>query len=111
MDEEGEIAIPVTNGLHLKENYVGKNIEKYDSMLVLSHFKGHPMGGYGGALKQLSIELNVPIIITSQLSCSVNEKENRIPTLEDFNTTTYCRYCGSTIKSDSKFCKRCGKKQ
>lgn len=39
----------------IKENYVGKNIEKYDSMLVLSHFKGHPMGGYGGALKQLSI--------------------------------------------------------
>ena len=55
MDEEGEIAIPVTNGLHLKENYVGKNIEKYDSMLVLSHFKGHQMGGFGGALKNMSI--------------------------------------------------------
>ena len=55
MDEEGEIALPVTNGLHLKENYVGKNIEKYNSMLVLSHFKGHQMGGYGGALKNMSI--------------------------------------------------------
>lgn len=55
MDEEGEIALPVTNGLHLKENYVGKNIEKYDSMLVLSHFKGHQMGGFGGALKNMSI--------------------------------------------------------
>lgn len=55
MDEEGEIAIPVTNGLHLKENYVGKNIENYDSMLVLSHFKGHQMGGFGGALKNMSI--------------------------------------------------------
>ena len=39
----------------LKENHVGKNILRYDSMLVLAHFKGHPMGGYGGALKQLSI--------------------------------------------------------
>ena len=55
MDEEGEIAIPVTNGLHLKENYVGKNIENYDSMLVLSHFKGHQMGGFGGTLKNMSI--------------------------------------------------------
>lgn len=56
LDEEGpdkELSIP--NGKRIKKNYVGKNIEKYDSMLVLSHFKGHPMGGYGGALKQLSI--------------------------------------------------------
>ncbi|MBQ9267605.1 MAG: DUF362 domain-containing protein [Clostridia bacterium] len=56
MDEEGpDIAVPVPNGKILKEDFLGKNIEKYDSMLVLSHFKGHPMGGYGGALKQLSI--------------------------------------------------------
>lgn len=56
LDAEGpdkELSIP--NGKVIKTNYVGKNIEKYDSMLVLSHFKGHPMGGYGGALKQLSI--------------------------------------------------------
>ena len=56
MDEEGpDVSFPVQNGKHLKENFVGKNILNYDSMLVLSHFKGHPMGGYGGALKQLSI--------------------------------------------------------
>ncbi len=56
MDEEGpDISIPVKNGKHLQEDFLGKNIEKYDSMLILSHFKGHPMGGYGGALKQLSI--------------------------------------------------------
>ena len=56
MDEEGpDKVLPVENGKVLKENFVGKNIENYDSMLVLSHFKGHPMGGYGGALKQLSI--------------------------------------------------------
>ena len=56
MDEEGpDKVLEVKNGKVLKENYVGKNIDKYNSMLVLSHFKGHPMGGYGGALKQLSI--------------------------------------------------------
>ena len=56
MDATGpDISIPVKNGFHLKEDFLGKNIKNYDSMLVLSHFKGHPMGGYGGALKQLSI--------------------------------------------------------
>ena len=56
MDAEGpDMVLPVRNGKHLQENYVGKNMANYDSMLVLSHFKGHPMGGYGGALKQLSI--------------------------------------------------------
>ena len=56
MDADGpdlELAIP--DGLKIKKNFVGKHVENYDSMLVLSHFKGHPMGGYGGALKQLSI--------------------------------------------------------
>ena len=56
MDEEGpDKVLEVKNGKVLKENFVGKNLVNYDSMLVLSHFKGHPMGGYGGALKQLSI--------------------------------------------------------
>lgn len=56
LDQEGpDLSIPVINGKHLKEDFLGKNITKYDSMLVISHFKGHPMGGYGGALKQLSI--------------------------------------------------------
>ena len=56
MDEEGpDKVLNIPNGKIIKKNYVGKNIENYDSMLVLSHFKGHPMGGYGGALKQLSI--------------------------------------------------------
>ena len=56
MDAEGpDKVLKVENGKVLKENFVGKDIEKYDSMLVLSHFKGHPLGGYGGALKQLSI--------------------------------------------------------
>lgn len=55
MDEDGDLVLPVKNGIHLDVNYVGKNIEKYDSLLVLSHFKGHPMGGFGGALKNISI--------------------------------------------------------
>ena len=56
MDAEGpDIEIPVKNGTHLKTDIMGKNLLNYDSMLVLSHFKGHPMGGFGGALKQLSI--------------------------------------------------------
>lgn len=56
MDEEGpdlEIAIP--QGKVIQKDYLGKNIKNYESMVILSHFKGHPMGGYGGALKQLSI--------------------------------------------------------
>ncbi len=56
MDAEGpDDVLEVKNGFVLKENFVGKNMKNYDSMLVISHFKGHPMGGYGGALKQLSI--------------------------------------------------------
>lgn len=56
MDADGdEMVLDIPNGKVLKQNFVGKNMKNYDSMLVLSHFKGHPMGGYGGALKQLSI--------------------------------------------------------
>ena len=56
MDAEGpDLELSIPNGLRLKKNFVGKDLAKYDSMLVLSHFKGHPMGGFGGALKQLSI--------------------------------------------------------
>lgn len=55
MDSEGEFAIPVTGGKHLKENYVGAHLKNYDSILMLSHFKGHAMGGFGGALKNMSI--------------------------------------------------------
>ena len=56
LDEEGpDKVLEIPDSKIIKKNYVGKDIEKYNSMLVLSHFKGHPMGGYGGALKQLSI--------------------------------------------------------
>ena len=56
LDAEGpDLELPIPSGQRIQKNYVGRNIVKYDSMLVLSHFKGHPMGGYGGAIKQLSI--------------------------------------------------------
>ncbi len=56
MDAEGpDLEIDIPEGKRIKKNFVGKNIKNYDSLLVLSHFKGHPMGGFGGALKQLSI--------------------------------------------------------
>ena len=56
MDEDdNDIVLDIPNGRIIKKNYVGRHLENYKSMIVLSHFKGHPMGGYGGALKQLSI--------------------------------------------------------
>ncbi len=56
LDAEGpDLVLDIPDGKVINKNYVGKNIKNYDSLLVLSHFKGHPMGGYGGALKQLSI--------------------------------------------------------
>ena len=55
MDSEGDICLDIPNGKVIKKNYVGSHIKNYDSMLVVSHFKGHPKGGFGGALKQLSI--------------------------------------------------------
>ena len=56
LDAEGpDLELEIPNGKVIRKNFVGKDIRNYDSMLVLSHFKGHPMGGYGGALKQLSI--------------------------------------------------------
>ena len=56
LDAEGpDMQLDIPNGKVIKKDFVGKDLKNYDSMLVLSHFKGHPMGGYGGALKQLSI--------------------------------------------------------
>ncbi len=57
LDAEGDMELKVEGGQRIDKNYVGAHLEKYDSMLVLSHFKGHPMGGFGGALKNISIGL------------------------------------------------------
>lgn len=55
MDADGELVLDIPNGKRICKNYVGSHMTDYDSMLVLSHFKGHPMGGFGGALKNISI--------------------------------------------------------
>ena len=55
MDADGEVALPVKGGRHLKEDFVGSHCSAYDLTVVLSHFKGHPMGGFGGAIKNISI--------------------------------------------------------
>ena len=56
LDAQGpDLELPIPGGKRIQKNFAGKNLADYDSMLVLSHFKGHPMGGFGGALKQLSI--------------------------------------------------------
>lgn len=57
LDSESQEEIEITNGKVIKKNYIGSHMKNYDSMLVLSHFKGHPMGGYGGAIKNISIGL------------------------------------------------------
>ena len=57
LDEEGELELSIPNGHKIQKNYVGNHVKDYESMLVLSHFKGHPMGGFGGALKNISIGL------------------------------------------------------
>jgi hypothetical protein len=55
MDEEGEMVLDVLDGHVIKKNFVGAHLANYDSLLVLTHFKGHPMGGFGGSLKNISI--------------------------------------------------------
>lgn len=57
LDAKEDMVLEIPEGKHIKKNYVGKNLSDYDSLLVLSHFKGHPMGGFGGALKNISIGL------------------------------------------------------
>ena len=88
MDEFEEMEIPVTNGFHLKKNIVGKHLENYDSILMLSHFKGHQMAGMGGALKNMSIgiastkgKLNIH---SAGKTLDQNECWNNLPAQDDF---------------------------
>lgn len=88
MDSEGEIALEVKDGKHLKENYVGSHLANYDSILMLSHFKGHAMGGYGGALKNMSIGIasseGKAWIHTAGKTKDLNEAWNNLPEQNDF---------------------------
>ena len=92
MDSNGpDKVLEIPNGNVIKKNYVGKNIEKYDSMLVLSHFKVHPMGGFGGALKQLSIGVassaGKAYIHTAGKTTDVNKLWENLPTQDNFIET------------------------
>ena len=89
LDETGpDMVLPIKNGTHLNENYVGKKLNKYDSMLIISHFKGHPMGGYGGALKQLSIGCASSVGKAWIHSAGTNKDQytlwNNLPKQDDF---------------------------
>ena len=89
LDAEGpDMKLDIPNGKVLKENYVGKNLVNYDSLLVLSHFKGHAMGGYGGALKQLSIgcasSAGKTLIHTAGKVSYQNEMFNNLPEQDKF---------------------------
>ena len=57
LDADGELELPIPQGVRIQKNFVGAHITRYDSLLILTHFKGHPMGGFGGALKNISIGL------------------------------------------------------
>ena len=89
MDALGpDLELDVPNGKILNKNYVGKNLANYDSMLVLSHFKGHAMGGYGGALKQLSIgcasSKGKTLIHTAGVTDNQYELFNNLPEQDKF---------------------------
>ena len=88
MDAEGEIELPVTGGKHLTKDIVGKNFNDYDFIVVLSHFKGHQMGGFGGALKNISIGIassaGKAYIHTAGKTSNVDSLWNNLPEQKDF---------------------------
>lgn len=71
MDEHGDVNLPVRDGFHLKEVAMGKGIVDYDSMLVLTHFKGHAMGGFGGSMKNIGILASNDLLAIDQASCDL----------------------------------------
>ena len=100
MDEFGEMEIPVEGGFHLKKNIVGKHLENYNSMLVLSHFKGHAMGGFGGALKNMSIGIassrGKANIHTASATCEPDELFQKLPP-QDYFLESMADACKSVV--------------
>lgn len=88
MDEFEQMEIPVQNGFHLDKDIVGKHLENYNSILVLSHFKGHAMGGFGGALKNISIGIastqGKTYIHTAGVTTEAAELFNKLPPQDHF---------------------------
>ena len=78
LDAEGpDITLEIPKGIAIKKNYIGKNTKNYDSALVVAHFKGHAFGGYGGALKQLSIGFGSSRGKTYQHTAGVTDDQNK----------------------------------
>lgn len=96
MDEEGEVSIPVKGGTILKENFVGKHFMNYDSMVVLSHFKGHIMAGYGGAMKNISIG-----IASQRGKCLIHSAGKSEITIYGFDQIPFQRSMAEAAKSVS----------
>ena len=88
MDEFDEIEIPVEHGFHLDKDIVGEHLANYDSILVLSHFKGHAMGGFGGALKNISIGIGSThgktYIHTAGMTTNAAELFQKLPPQDHF---------------------------
>ena len=88
MDEFGEMEIPVENGFHLDKDIVGEHLANYDSLLILSHFKGHAMGGFGGALKNISIGIasthGKAYIHTAGVTTEASQLFNHLPPQDHF---------------------------
>ena len=87
-EEDNDIVLDIPNGKVIKKDYIGGHTSKYDSMLILSHFKGHPMGGFGGALKQLSIGMassnGKALIHSAGKTSDPNECWKNLPTQDAF---------------------------
>ena len=100
MDAEGDMELPVRNGKHLKSNFVGKNWRNYDFTVVLSHFKGHPMAGFGGALKNVAIGMASSAgkawIHTAGKSKTVPVDWENVPPQDDF-LESMAEACGSVF--------------
>lgn len=88
MDADGEVALPVKGGRHLKEDFVGRNYLNYDFTVILSHFKGHAMGGFGGAIKNMSIGIasskGKAWIHSAGKTKNQNEVWGNLPAQDDF---------------------------
>lgn len=107
MDADGEAVLPVKGGKHLKEDFVGKNYLDYDFTVVLSHFKGHPMGGFGGAIKNIAIGIassgGKAWIHSAGHTKSQSEVWNNLPPQDDFlesmaeSAKSVADHCGDRI--------------
>ena len=107
MHAEGETALPVRGGKHLKEDFVGRNYLNYDFTVVLSHFKGHAMGGFGGAVKNISIGIASSAgkawIHSAGKTKNANEMWGSLPAQDDFLESmaeaakAVADYCGDRI--------------